>query len=218
MVNGEREVTGGNWQISMEDGSDLIREISQVSVLKSLLPSSSLTTIKAWMSVSSVFIGLLIGESSKISKDDGSSFLISFTAFLSLAISAVVARLSVLRTLLSIGMVNKEGVSCFFAVTLSSLRVLRVISSFLLATNCFKAFKAETWELEVFCELLDDNPSSFLLSLELDLDLCLLLDVDFSSPLCLEGADEWCSALSFLLSLERDCELERDIDEDRPRL
>lgn len=81
------------------------------------------------------------------------------------------------------------------------------------------SFEDETLEPEVFCELLDDDPSSFLFSLELDLDLRLLLSFDFDSPLCLEGIDDCCSRVwSFLLSLDLDRDFDRDFEKDRPRL
>lgn len=70
-----------------------------------------------------------------------------------------------------------------------------------------------TQKPEGFCELLND-PSSFLLSLELDLDLSL--GFDFGSPLCLEVEAGCCGLVSSsLLSLDRDRDLECDFGGDR---
>lgn len=83
------------------------------------------------------------------------------------------------------------------------------------------SFEDETQEPEVLCELLDDKPSSFLLSLELDLDLRFLVSFDLDSPLCLEETDDCCCLVwSFLLSLdlELDRDFDRDFEKDRPRL
>lgn len=84
-----------------------------------------------------------------------------------------------------------------------------------MSCTCFTSLEDGREELEVFCELLDD-PSSFLLSLDVDLDLCLLLGFDFGSLLCLEVEADCCGlVLSFLLSLDCDRDLECDFDGDR---
>lgn len=76
------------------------------------------------------------------------------------------------------------------------------------------SFESLTREAEGFWGFLEDL-SSFLLSLELDLDRCLLLFFDFDSTLFREEAGSCCArSRSLFLSLERD----RDLDADRPRL
>lgn len=93
-------------------------------------------------------------------------------------------------------------------MSLSSLWKLGGTSSFFLASTCLTSLEGRTQKPGVFRELLDD-PSPFLLSLDLDLDLGLLLGFAFGSPFCLEVEADRCDVgLSFLLS--RDLDLERD--------
>lgn len=190
----------------------------------SLIPSLSalLSTTEAGTSLSSFLIGLVIGESTNISKDGCFPFLISFSTLISFTFPAVVAWLS-LHSFSILEAMGKDGVSCFITeTTFSSLMELRATSfSFFLSCNRLVSFEDETEEPEVFCELLDDDPSSFRLSLELDLDLCLLLSFDRSLTLSLAAGGDCCGRVrSFLLSLDLDLDRDFDCDfeQDRPRL